>query len=244
MGVRQQAAAAFAGGAHLILPDLMGCQYLGLYGVDEATTIRNLANPAAPGSIITGMTYGADYIETQSNAASGIKSLDTGIVPAGDYFIAGVIRKPTVTLELVVATGTNADALACKTGLFHTTTEGLRSRNSFSSVSGSADQAWPTASTTDYAFVMGWGASRGWAYVQGGLSNALTDAVSGARGITSVPRRPTSGTLQLNPDVGGNGTLRFASLAIFNRIPEEAERLAMYRMARAYFNGRANIVVV
>jgi hypothetical protein len=244
MGVRQQTAGAFAGGAHLILPDLMGCQYLGLYGVNEATTIRNLANPAAPGSIITGMTYGTDYIETQSNSASGIKSLDTGIIPAGDFFLCGVIRKPTVSCELVVATGTNADAIACKTGIFHATTEGLRCRNSFSSATGSADQAWPTASTTDYAFVMGWGSSRGWAYVQGGLSDALTDTLSGARGLSPVPRRPTSGTFQLNPDAGGNGTARFASCAIFNRIPEEPERLEMYRMARAYFNGRANITVV
>jgi hypothetical protein len=228
----------------MILPDSTGALYIGRYGTDVATTIYNHANPAAPASIITGMTYGADYIETQSNAASGIKSLDTAVIPTSDYFIAAVIRKPTVAAELVVATGTNPDAIAVKTGMFHATTEGLRSRNSFSNATGSGDVAWPTVSTTNYAFVMCWGSSRGWAYSQGGVDDALTDFLSGARGLSPVPRRPAAGTFQLNPDVGGNGVVRFAGVAILNRIPEEAERLSIYQGTRSYYNGRANITVV
>ena len=245
MAVRTYSEASFSAG-HLILPDLAGFRYVGLYGTDEATTIANHADPSSPATVNgPAPTFGSGFFSSTSNDAS---NLETSLItpysaePGEDLFIVMVSQQKN-TGGFVTTTGTNEDGdLIDETGIYGNAT-GPIFRNSLLSFVGQAEGVWPSSSTTDYFVTFAWGQDRGHGYVQCGSAGDLQQVYSGTRNLSNFRKRAPGALLELNADAEGNTTLRYHAVAAADRIPGEEERLEIYRRIRARANAIGDVVV-
>lgn len=234
---------------HPLIGNLTDCKYFALFDTDSSS----LANIVSGGDAVTQVgtpTFGADYMETQSNAASTLKTIT---LPASctpqegeDLWVLMVARRITSGAYIAGTNNTswtNADGTVVdECGIFGGA-NGPRFKNSQASDTGEAKGVWPSSSATDYFFISGYGQDRGHSYIEIGNGGTIMARLGGSD-LNSRPKRAEDALFEVNPDGEGNVTLRVAALAVFHRLPLLTEPATIYTAMRTYYNGRGNIVVV